>query len=156
MIKGIIIDFNWTIYSPEINGVSPGAIEIMQKLHGKYKLALLSSRISGISEAERREQIHDLGIELFFEEIMILPKEKTMEDMRECMRRMGLKSEEMMVIGDRIISEITIGNQLGCVTVWYRQGKFANVGPENAQQKPRYTINHFNELLSLLNKFQKH
>ena len=151
-IKGIIFDFNWTMYDPNAGGPSEGVVELLERLDGKYSMCVFSCTISGISEAERRKQIDSMGVMPYLDFAEVIPTEKGDKDFRRCMEKMGIKPEETLVVGDRIASEISIGNRLGATTVRYRNGKYADMEPETDVQKPDYEIKHFKELDAILER----
>ena len=70
------------------------------------------------------------------------------------MRAFGTRyaDSSFVVIGDRIRSEITLGKQCGYTTIWFKNGKFAEEAPEDADQVPDYTITSLNELPEVLKK----
>ena len=55
-----------------------------------------------------------------------------------------------MLIGDRVRSELEIGNKLGATTIWVKQGKFADELSENKDQKSDYEVTSLNGCLKLL------
>lgn len=150
MIEGIIFDFNRTIYDPRVGGPSKGAIELLESLYEHYELCLVSCLISGISKEERCEQIASLGLNKYFKFIQVIQGEKTIDDFRECLRIMGLEPQEVLVVGDRLTSEICLGNQLGMATVWYKSGKFSTLKPENELQEPDHILTSLDEVKQYL------
>lgn len=50
-------------------------------------------------------------------------------------------------------SELLIGNKLGVITIWVKQGKFAVEEPETEQQKPDYTISNLIDCLKLIESY---
>ena len=47
---------------------------------------------------------------------------------------------KVLVIGNRIDSEIRYGNMLGCLTVFLKHGKFADLVPKDAFEIPHITV----------------
>ena len=123
---------------------------MFKQLKGKYKLCLISNPGSGTTQEERREHIKSLGFNEYFNLIIVTSNRKTIDDFKKCLKKMDIEANECMVIGDRIVSEINLGNQLGMTTVRYRAGKYANVEPENPLQRPDYEIKHLNQLADIL------
>lgn len=136
MIKGIIFDFNRTIYDPEKNALTEGVIELLEDLSSRFQLCLLSKT----DEADRRKQISELGLDKYFKDIQVNEEEKQESHFQRCLMIMNLKASEVAVIGDRVAGEIFVGNQLGMLTVWYKSGKFAARLPQNEQEIPDHTI----------------
>ena len=148
MIQGVIFDFNRTLFDPITDKLTEGAITLLEKLKDKYKLALLSVAITK-TEQERKQQIHDLGLEKYFCWIKVISK-KTLNDFTECTQKMELDPKEVLVVGDRITSEITLGNQLNMTTVRFKSGKFSVEEPQNKLQEPNHVITRLDELLQYL------
>jgi FMN phosphatase YigB (HAD superfamily) len=53
---------------------------------------------------------------------------------------LGLKPDEMLVVGDRPMREIRAGNELGMHTVRIRRGEFAAQQPEGKLEEPDYEV----------------
>ncbi len=136
MTKGIIFDFNRTIYDPEKNALTEGVIGLLEDLSLRFQLCLLSKGV----EAERRKQISELGLDEYFKDIQVNEGEKQESHFQRCLRIMNLKASEVAVIGDRVAGEIRVGNQSGMLTIWYKSGKFAARLPQNKQETADYTI----------------
>ena len=144
-IKGIIFDFNRTIYDPEAEKLTEGALDLLKRLKAAdYKLAL----ISGAGDGETREGlIKSLGIDQFFDYVEIVKTVKNETTFQAGCDYIGLKPEEIAVVGDRVRRGIRIGNNLGMLTIWYKQGKFATELPESDMDQPDYTITRLKEVL---------
>lgn len=137
-IKAIIFDWGRTLHSPETDELFPGAREIVEELSQKYMLALVSLATSQ-SEKDRRESIEKSGIAPCFK--MILVSERDKDAMYErVMGDLNLLPAEVAVIDDRVVRGIAWGNKKGCMTIWVRQGKFANELPDESTGEPAYTI----------------
>lgn len=146
MIKGIIFDFGYTIYDPETENLQPDIFSTLEKLLGKYKLALVS-RTKDVQK--RIQQINELGLTKFFDQIEAIPKEGN-KDFGPIIRKFNLKPEEILVVGDRITSEITQGNRLGMKTCRFVTGPEKNLIAENKDQESSYTINKLSEILEII------
>ncbi|MCL5419612.1 MAG: HAD hydrolase-like protein [Candidatus Marsarchaeota archaeon] len=137
MIKGIIFDFNRTLYDPDTGQLVDGATTLLKSLHGKgYLLCLISKK----SVEGRKEQITSLGLDRYFIKILIIEGNKLEAHFMECLKAMALSAAEVAVVGDRINEEILLGNKIGMRTIWYKSGKFAAEAPKEAVQEPDYTI----------------
>ena len=147
MIKGAIFDFNRTIYDPESDALIEGSLDLLEKLISEgYKLCLLSKKTT----KDRRQQISNLGLDEYFLGIQVIEGKKSVENLERCRQVMSLKASEIAVVGDRVQGEISLGNQLGMVTIWYKSGKFSNEMPQNESQKPTHTITKLEETLQYL------
>lgn len=147
MIKGIIFDFNRTIYDPETSKLTSGALDLLDSLKNKgYKMCLLSKK----TKEDRIELIIGSGLEKYFSDIRVIDGEKTLMDFERCARVMTLDNPEIAVVGDRIRSEITPGNKLGMRTIWYKSGKFSSETPRTPEEEPTYTLTRLEELTDYL------
>lgn len=141
MKKGIIFDFNRTLYDPDLDELVPGAKSVLKKLKERgYKLFLVSHG------SYRKSLISELGVENYFDKIVI-SKEKSLEDFKEVTLNSNLTIKESFVVGDRVKGEIRIGNILGFNTVWLKKGLFAQEVPENLEEFPDFTIADLEEVL---------
>jgi len=136
----IIFDYNRTIYDPETGQLYPSVIELLRDLSAHHELFLVSQY-----ESVRKKQVADLGIARFFKEIVFVPS-KT----KSLFQDLAGRSKNAMVVGDRVQSEIYLGNELGLVTVWFRRGKFRDEVPVDPREQPRHIIKNLNELYAIV------
>jgi HAD superfamily phosphatase (TIGR01668 family) len=141
MFKGVIFDFNRTIYDPEKGSLTEGVCQLLEDLYLRKKLCLIS-----VGGREREQQIQDLEIEKYFVSTQVVHR-KTQSHFRKCMQYMLLSAEEVVVVGDRVRSEIYIGNRLGMKTIWYESGIFRKELPRNKLEQPDYRITQLEEIL---------
>lgn len=146
MTRGIIFDFNRTLYNPENGKLMQGARKILEELRDKYKLGLVS-----FGEEERNAQILELGLNDYFSYITVV-REKTTQTLLEFCNRFGLKPEEVVIIGDRVKSEVTLGNSLGMTTVWLKSGKFSGEVPSGKTEEPDFTIENLEAIEEIITK----
>lgn len=147
MIKACIFDFNRTLYNPENESLNPGALDLLHAMkHAGIRLFLISRQ----SQSGRRAQIRKLQLDSFFETIVVLSHEKTPTDFLQCIQISGLLPEEFLVLGDRVKSEITIGNQLKMKTIWYRSGKFSGLLPSREIEHPDWIVDDFRKIFEIL------
>ncbi|MBS3169147.1 HAD family hydrolase [Candidatus Woesearchaeota archaeon] len=145
MIRGIIFDFNRTLYIPEIKKIPEETIELLKNLKKLgFSLALIS-----IKEAEREEIIEAYNLFTLFS-ILKFVDEKNRAVFQEVLMSLKCSSEEVVVIGDRVRSEIKIANGMGIKTIWYRQGKFSNELPQEKVELPNWTIDYLPQIKDIL------
>ncbi len=146
MIKGIIFDFNRTLFDPERKALVSVALPLLKELQQKgYKLCLISRK----TVEERREDISRFGLDQYFMHIVVV-EEKEKQHFEECIAAMKLQPEEIAVVGDRVRSEIYFGNILGMRTIWFKSGKFAKEEPRQKEEEPEYVIKDLKEVLGCL------
>lgn len=136
----IIFDYNRTIFNPETGELYPGVFEILLKLSKHNQLYLISQNEKG-----RAMKLNNLGIKPFFKKVVFV-NEKTVQSFVELVGH----THDVMVIGDRVKYEIKIGNKLGYVTVWLRQGKFACEIPKNKVETPTHIIDEISQIYEII------
>jgi FMN phosphatase YigB (HAD superfamily) len=147
MIKGIIFDFNRTLYDPENDKLVDGAFDVLKTLSDKgYKMYLIGKK----TVSDRLEKISELGIDKYFMDMVFVDVDKSVGDFVHAAKKMNLPYEEIAVVGDRIKSEIAVGNQAGMITIWYRNGKFSNEVPISSTETPNYKIKRLEEIMQYL------
>ncbi|MCX6767391.1 MAG: HAD family hydrolase [Candidatus Micrarchaeota archaeon] len=145
MIKAIVFDFNRTLFNPDEGALEEGAVGILEELSKKFLLGLLSKK----GEGNRLELFNELGIRKFFKVVKVV-EEKNEAIFMECVRELGVEPRETLAVGDQIKKDVKYSKALGCTTVWFRKGKFAEIVPENAGEEPDYTIRDLRELPSVV------
>jgi putative hydrolase of the HAD superfamily len=144
-MKLAIFDFNRTIYDPENSTLILGARQVLQSLQTSgVELVLVSKR-----EAGRAEILENLGIRDLFTEV-IFTNEKTARLFTEIIARCGHTPETTYVIGDHPYGEIREGNRAGARTIRFKQGKFATLKPEHADDEPWRTISDLSECIPII------
>lgn len=139
--KLIVCDWNRTLYNPESQKLYDDASSFLESL-GSHTLILVSAL-----EASTGDSFKENKIDKFFQETFI-GKEKNSALFADL--RKQYPDLEPWVIGDRITSEITLGNENGFKTIRILRGKFREQNPENEMQKPQYTVETLRQALILL------
>ncbi len=145
MIKSIIFDYNETLYITKQRCIPKKTIKLLEKLRKDgFLLALIS-----INDPERKKILEKYDIlHLFF--IIKFVNEKNAKIFRETLRNLNSAPNETIVVGDRIKSEITIANNLGIRTVWFKNGKFSKELPILKNEFPDYRIENLSKLIDIL------
>lgn len=149
MIKGIIFDFNRTLFDPEKKQLFKGVINILEKLSKSYKLALISS-----GSQKRGKIISNLGLEKYFTKVLVI-SEKKQKYFQNCAKTLNCKFNEVLVVGDRVKSEIKTVNSSGMISVWLKKGKFASELPKTLEEKPNFIILSLSGITKILFKLNK-
>jgi ribonucleotide monophosphatase NagD (HAD superfamily) len=138
----IIFDWKQTLYDPETKTLIQGAEEIFMfiKDHG------IEAVIIGKGGEEMYAEVDRLGITHYFADI-IFDEEKDEEQFIPFVAMSEAKNTH--VVGDRVKTEIAIGNRLGATTVWVKQGPFATEEPEKDEEKPTHIVSSLQELHQL-------
>lgn len=149
MIKWIIFDFNRTLYIPELQKIPEETIQLLKNLKNiGFSLALISIR-----EAEREDMIKAYNLSSIFS-ILKFVDEKTINIFKETLQSIKCNADEVLVVGDRIKSEIKIANMLGIKTIWYKQGKFSKELPVEKIEFPNWTIDSLSQMMSIIKRIK--
>ncbi|MFH1591342.1 MAG: HAD family hydrolase [archaeon] len=121
----------------------PGVREILSRLRRNGHTLIL---ISVGKPVKQWEKIERLGLEKQFSHITILDEKKgknlslKQKAFQECMKELSCGPSQMIVIGDRISSEIAAGNGLGMHTVRVLMGKRRCAIPSSPDEQADITI----------------
>lgn len=147
-IKGVIFDFGYTLYDPDKGVLVKNARIILEKLHKEYKLAIVSRTEN---PQKRLQQLRELGVEQFFDFVDCIPKDGiAKKDFTGILEHFGLQPEELLVVGDRITSEIAQGKKLGMRTCRLVAGPEKDLAPSKPEEKPDYVIHELTDVLEVL------
>lgn len=144
-IDAIIFDWAGTLYEKN-KGLYPYSERVLNELHPKYKLAVISKAVSDSIET-RLKQINKM--EKYFD-VIIADIDKTPEQFIYCMKKLKTKPENTLIVDDRILRGIKIGNKIGCQTYWIKNGEYSHETPNKKTGKPTKTINSAEDLLRIL------
>jgi FMN phosphatase YigB (HAD superfamily) len=148
MIYSVIFDWKRTLYNPDDKTLIDGGLEVLALLKQK-KIPVV---LIGKGNNDMYEEVERLGIKDFFSDIVFREGEKESNMFTAYISKTNPR--ETLFIGDRVRSELEVGNRLGVTTIWIRQGKFAEEDPLHDGQKPTIIVNSLVELKEFLqNKF---
>lgn len=101
----------------------PGAIELLEGLHGSHLMAVVSIG----QEALQREKMKRSGIaEKYFNKIVICRENEKKMHYEQLMQQFNLKAKDFLVCGDRISRDLTPAKELGMHTVQLLWGRGLN------------------------------
>jgi putative hydrolase of the HAD superfamily len=141
--------------------VIPGTCEMLSKVAGRYRLAL----VSNFTHPPAVEQIlARIGIRQFFDEVLVSGQLGVRKPhpavFAELTRRLKLSPEEIIFVGDELQTDIVGALGAGLCTTWmtYRQrleqpsplGQFLEVPESAAQVQPDYVVANWAEFLAIL------
>lgn len=130
---GVIFDWKRTLYDPDSRELIPGAVELLDFLRqNEVPMALV-----GKGGEDMHAELDRLNLRGYFEAVRYQEGEKEPYWYLESV--LGFH-EHMIFVGDKLDSEIQVGNTMGAHTVRVRQGEFAQEEPEIPGQRPDYTV----------------
>lgn len=143
MIKTVIFDWKRTLYDPDTGMLIDGALKILESIKNKR----ITMVLIGKGGDDMEEEADRLGIRKYFFKIVFAQGEKELNTFKKFVSD---NAEETIIIGDRVRSELEIGHNLGALTIWVKQGKFASEESENSNQEPTYKVKNLDECQKLL------
>lgn len=121
-----------------------GVLEILKNLSSRYDLFLVSK-----NEPNRYDNINSLDISKYFKKVLFVEEKTT-----QIFKALAENDKKVLIIGDRVKGEISIGNELGFITVWIKQGKFADELPQNKDEIPKHSIDEINQLYKIIRIYE--
>ena len=125
------------------------AEECLKKLSTKYKIGVIANQSLGT--VDRLEQ---LGILKYIDLVVASAEEGVAKPDREifeiALNRAGCRSEQSVMIGDRIDNDIVPAKKLGMKTIWVKQGfgKYWNITCE--EEKADYEVANLTALCDII------
>ncbi len=156
-VRLVIFDLDDTLYDrwgqldetyrnlPNIT-LFPDALQVLNAI--KVPKVLISKGEPGIQQ----QKVDVLGIRPYFEEICVCasPEEKQALFKRLMDNYHITDPKDIVVIGDRLDSEIRAGKMLGFTTIRLLHGKYKDLKPKDAFEVPDYTIKTLREVLEII------
>jgi len=156
LIKAVIFDWGWTLFSHELGAEFPEAEEALQHCASKgYRLALVSLVTKRYTpdtpRLTRSKQIEESPLRKYFEFVLVTDDESGKDTaLEEAVGRLGIPRSEILIVDDRTIRGIKYGNQHGHPTIWLQRGKFAQELPNEDTGQPTHIIHELKELILIL------
>lgn len=144
MVRSIIFDWKRTLYDPDNKVLTEGALSLLEFINSKS----IPMVLIGKGGEDMQREVERLGVGQHFRQIVFAQGDKNQAVFRSFISKDG--PERTLFIGDRVKSELEIGNKLGATTIWVKQGKFALEKPLNKDQMPDYTVSSLTECLKLI------
>src|SRR3990167_10777459 len=129
----IVFDWKRTLYDPNSRQLINGTNELLDFLHQNAVPMFLV----GLGGDEMYAETDRLGVAGYFSAILFRDGKKSPDWYAETIPDFY---SGMIFVGDKLDSEIEVGNKLGNCTVRVRQGEFAIEFPESSAQTPDYTL----------------
>ena len=143
MIRSIIFDWKRTLYNPDKRILIRESLALLRFVEGKnISVFLVGKGGEGMDREVKRSKVGK-----FFLKIRFRKGEKDETWFKDLMTK---NPQETLFVGDRVRSELVVGNKLGATTIWVKQGKFASEEPETQKRKPDYIVRSLKECQVLL------
>lgn len=120
--------------------------ERVLNLASAYKLAIISEKVPGIAEI-RFLQVN--GKIKYFDTLPV-NETKNGEQYVECIKKLNVKPENILIVDDELDRGIKIGNELGCQTYWINNEKYPSIIQSTETGQPTKIINSIKDLVNIL------
>lgn len=133
----------------ELEKLYPESQEVLQSLHGRYKLGIIANQSAGTEE-----RLVQFGIRDYFDvvaassEAGVAKPDKRIFEL--ALSQAGCSACEACMVGDRLDNDITPAAEMGMSTVWVRQGWFGMGNVDLARLKPNFTVDGISEVIGIL------
>lgn len=123
----------------ELEKLYPESKEVLQALHGRYKLGIIANQSAGTEE-----RLVQFGIRDYFDVVVasaeagVAKPDKRIFEL--ALSQAGCSAREACMVGDRLDNDITPAAEMGMSTVWVRQGWFGMVNADLARFKPNFIV----------------
>ena len=149
MIRAVIFDWGRTLWDKENAQLFSETKEMLVYLKEKgYRLGVLTVN-DNTNEKEKIQIMKEVGIYEFFDKV-VGTKRKDKKTIEEVASTWDFPYEEIMIIGDRVHSDVRAANEAGAHSIWIRRGKFANELPNTETGEPCHTISTLQEIKDIL------
>lgn len=142
--RGIIFDFNRTLYDPTVSALYSGVISMLEDLYTTTPLILFSKK-----GWDRTTLLKELGIVDYFAGTYFVDT-KTTDKLQDILKAHSLEAKDTVIVGDMLTEEICAGHDLGMTTVWFQQSALGLVGESDRPYAPDHTISSIHEMRELL------
>jgi FMN phosphatase YigB (HAD superfamily) len=129
----------------------PGTLPLLRHLH---RLGVRSFVVSFGEPQVQHAKVKALGLEghPLLERILYADRDKLLTKeaaFRQIQHEAGVPPEQVLIVGDRPMSEIRAGNELGMHTVRIRRGEFSAQEPQAPEEEPDYEVKSISEIRKL-------
>ncbi len=126
---------------PTLNKLRKKGIKLVLITSGIYKRQLKKIKVLGLEKAFDLTFVHDIEND-----------SNKFKKFVKAMKRLDLRPRNVVVVGDKVSSEIKMANRLGMTSVRILKGRFRKIKPRNDLEEPDYTVRNLAGLLPLLKK----
>lgn len=132
----------------ELEKLYPESQEVLQALHGRYKLGIIANQSAGTEE-----RLVQFGIRDYFDVVVasaeagVAKPDKRIFEL--ALSQADCSACEACMVGDRLDNDITPAAEMGMSTVWVRQGWFGMGNVDLARFKPNFTVDNIYDVLKI-------
>lgn len=168
MIRAILFDLGDTLITEESVGDEhtpnaklekvPQIDEVLKDLKRRYKLAVVTNT-STSREKDIRLALRGIGIEHYFDAVVtsvdIGHEKPDQEIFCEVLRRLRVRPEESVMVGNRIKTDVLGANKLGIVSILFKWNNRYEEQITSSLEKPSHIIRSMSQLPLILFEREK-
>lgn len=132
----------------ELEKLYPESREVLQSLHGRYKLGIIANQSAGTEE-----HLVQFGIRDYFDVVVasaeagVAKPDKRIFEL--ALSQAGCSVREACMVGDRLDNDIAPAAEMGMYTVWVRQSWFGRGNADLVSFKPNFTVDRISEVTEI-------
>ena len=127
----------------------PKVVPILLEIKKNYKLGVISNGLA----IKQWEKLVGLGVHHLFNTVVTSEEEgfekPDQQIFTHAVKKMGLKPEECIMVGDRLDNDILGAKKSGMLTILIKNDNEGKMSTDD--EKPDFIINEFSELIEILN-----
>lgn len=168
MVRAILFDLGDTLITEESVGDEhtpnaklekvPHIDEVLRDLKGRYKLAVVTNT-STSRERDIRMALRGISIEHYFDAVVtsvdVGHEKPDQEIFCETLRRLRVRPEESIMVGNRIKTDVLGANKLGIVSILFKWNNRYQEEITMPIEEPSYVINSMSQLPLILSQMEK-
>jgi len=140
------------MYACSISGTistadTPFSENVLQRLKHSFQLVLVS--LAGFGNKRRMQNIDESGLRKYFNSIVIDTTKEPRHYLR-CMNEMSTDPVQTLIVDDRTVRGIKIGNELGCQTCWIMEDKYLHETPNEETGEPTFRIKSIKDIFEVI------
>lgn len=132
----------------ELEKLYPESREVLQALHGRYKLGIIANQSAGTEE-----RLVQFGIRDYFDVVVASAEAGAAKPDKRifelALSQAGCSVREACMVGDRLDNDIVPAAEMGMYTVWVRQSWFGRGSADLASFKPNFTVDRISEVTEI-------
>ncbi|MGE7623015.1 YjjG family noncanonical pyrimidine nucleotidase [Viridibacillus sp. NPDC096237] len=148
-VDGPLLERNYRTHLEEGHQLIEGALELITSLQDRYNLYIVTNGVSKTQDKRLRAS----GLHTLFKDIFVSEDTGFQKPMKEYFdyvfaRIPNILTEDTLIIGDSLSSDIKGGQLAGIDTCWFNP----HMKPNNTEIMPTYQIQKLEELYQTLNR----
>ncbi len=150
MIKAIIFDLGNTLVRENSGIAFPYAVEVLNELKNRYKLALITNVLHTTTTEKVQEILAEAGIPDVFEVVVVSSEvgyaKPSPRIFKIALDGLNVDPKEAVMVGNLISTDVFGGNRMGLKTVLFQPSETYQ---RSSWENPDHTINSLKNLLDI-------